>query len=474
MVKNLQGRDEFSINTIYDNRYYELRSGKKRGIAFRAEWEWRHTDGHAIMAFPLFLSSDSRIPMQRVVVTGYGFVTPLGCHVETVWKAVCLGQSGIRRSSLTGIENFRTQIAGECSDFTTEGYITIQEARRLERFVQYAVTSSLDAVKQAGIVFQQEDRDRCAVVIGSGIGGLGEIEVQHLKLKEKGPGRVSPFVIPKAMPNSAAGNVSIHFGLTGPSHAVSTACATSVNAIADAARLIRCGEMDIVLAGGSEASATSLGLAGFGAMKALSERNHEPEKASRPFDKNRDGFVLSDGCGVLVLESLDHAKKRRAKILGEILGTGLTSDGTHITQPDENGLGAAKAIQKALSDAKIAPDEIDYINAHGTATLLGDVAETRAIKRVLGDHAYKVPISSTKSQIGHLLGGSGAVEAIFCLLAIRDGIIPPTINLETPDPECDLDYTPLVVRESKVGMALSNSFGFGGHNGCLIVGRWKG
>jgi len=276
------------------------------------------------------------------------------------------------------------------------------------------------------------------------------------------------------MPNAGAGNVSIHYGLTGPSYAVSTACATSVNAIGEALRLIRTGEMDIVLTGGSEAAATTLTLAGFGAMHALSERNHEPEKASRPFDKDRDGFVLSDGCGVLVLESLDHAKKRRAEIVGEVLGTGLSSDGTHVTQPDENGTGAVKAMRKALQDAKVSPDDIGYINAHGTATLLGDVAETRAIKQVLGERAKRVPISSTKSQIGHLLGGSGAVEAIFCLLAMRDGIIPPTINLETPDPECDLNYTPLTARECNVRLALSNSFGFGGHNGCLIVRRWEG
>ena len=415
---------------------------------------------------PLFI-------MQRVVVTGYGLVTPLGCNAEAVWKAVCHGQSGIRRATIDQIENHRSQIAGECTDFTTEGYISIAEARRLARFVQYALAASIDAVKHAGLDFQYEDRDRCAVVIGSGIGGLYEIEMQHLKLIEKGVAKVSPFIIPKSMPNSAAGNVSIHYGLTGPSHAVSTACASSVNAIADALRLIRCGEADVVLVGGSEAAATVLGRAGFDAMRALSERNLEPEKASRPFDKNRDGFVLAEGCGVLILESLDHAKKRRAEILGEVLGTGITSDGTHITQPDENGLGAAKAILKALQDAKMSPENIDYINAHGTATLLGDVAETRAIKHALGTHAYKVPVSSTKSQIGHLLGGSGAVEAIFCLLAIRDGIIPPTINLETPDPDCDLDYTPLTARECKIETALSNSFGFGGHNGCLVVGRWK-
>ena len=411
--------------------------------------------------------------MQRVVVTGCGFVTPLGCNIEAVWKAVCLGQSGIRRSSLPGIEAFRSQIAGECRDFTLEGYASVQEARRMEPFAQYALAASIDAVKQAGLDFQSEDRDRCAVIIGSGQGGLREIEAQHLKLLEKGPGKVSPFVIPKTMPNSGAGNVSIYLGITGPAYAVSTACATSVNAISDAARLIRYNEMDIVIAGGSEASASSLGMAGFAAMRALSERNHEPEKASRPFDKDRDGFVAADGCGVLVLESLEHAKKRRATILGEILGTGLTSDATHITQPDENGTGAAKAIRKALHDAKIASENIDYINAHGTATILGDIAETKAIKLALGKHAYKVPISSTKSQIGHLLGGSGAVEAIFCLLAMRDSIVPPTINLETADPDCDLDYTPLTAKERTIKTALSNSFGFGGHNGCLIMGRWE-
>ena len=411
--------------------------------------------------------------MQRAVITGCGFVTPLGCKIEDVWKAVCLGQSAIRRSTINNIEAYRSQIAGECTDFTTEGYMSVQESRRLDMFAQYALTSSIDAVRQAGLDFEHENRDRCAVIVGTGQGGLREIETQHLKLTEKGPSKVSPFVIPKCIPNSAAGNVSIYFGITGPSYAVATACASSVNALSDAVRLIRHGEADIVLAGGSESTTTSLGLSGFGAMHALSERNHEPEKASRPFDKDRDGFVISDGCGMLVLESFDHAKNRGANILGEVLGTGLTSDGTHITQPDENGTGAKKAILKALQDAQIAPDKIDYINAHGTATVLGDIAETKAIKQALGEHAYKVSISSTKSQIGHLLGGSGAVEAIFCLLAVRDGIIPPTINLESPDPECDLDYTPLTAKECKIETALSNSFGFGGHNGCLVLGRFR-
>ncbi|MCL2006154.1 MAG: beta-ketoacyl-ACP synthase II [Planctomycetaceae bacterium] len=409
--------------------------------------------------------------MQRVAVTGCGLVTPLGCNVEYVWNAICQGRSGIRRATLNNITLFRSQIVGDCRDFNTTGYISVQEARRLDRFAQFALTSSIDAVKQAGLDFNHTDRDRCAVIIGTGQGGLIEIETQYSKLRDKGPSKLSPFAIPRCMPNSAAGNVSIHFKLTGPSYAVTTACASSVNAISDAVRMIRYGEMDIVLAGGSDAAATSLGLAGFGAMHALSERNHEPERASRPFDKERDGFVISDGCGVLLLESFDYAKKRGAVILGEILGTGLTSDATHVTNPDENGMGAAKAMQKAMQDAKIVPEKVDYINAHGTATLLGDIAETKAIKQAFGPHAHKVAISSTKSQIGHLLGGSGAVEAIFCLLSIRDGIIPPTINLEMPDPACDLDYTPLVARERAVEVALSNSFGFGGHNGCIVVGR---
>ncbi|MDR2115245.1 MAG: beta-ketoacyl-ACP synthase II [Planctomycetaceae bacterium] len=414
--------------------------------------------------------------MHRVVVTGYGLVTPLGFNTEDVWKKICHGVSGIRRTTTPHMDGMKSLITGECRDFSTEGYIPLHDARRLERFVQYALVASIEAVRQSGLDFSNfsaESRDRCAVVIGSGVGGLSEIENQHLRLIQKGPSKVSPFTIPKIMPNSAAGNVSIYYGLTGPSYAVATACATSINALTDAMKMIRYGEMDIVLAGGSEAAATSLGLAGFNAMRALSERNDEPERASRPFDRDRDGFVLSDGCGILVLESLEHAQKRRAEILGEVLGTGLTSDGTHITQPDEDGTGAMKAILKSLSDARIDRSEIDYINAHGTATILGDIAETRAIKRSFGDWAYKIPISSTKSQIGHLLGGSGAVETIFCLQSIRDGIIPPTINLENPDPQCDLDFTPLAARECRISTVLSNSFGFGGHNACIIVSRLR-
>ena len=411
--------------------------------------------------------------MHRVVVTGYGFVTPLGQNVEEVWRKICNGESGIRRSTTVGdVTQFRSQISGECLDFSCDGYVLPHEARKLERFVQYVIVSAIDAVKLSGIDFAREDRDRCAVIVGSGVGGLGEIEHQHARLIEKGPSKVSPFTIPKIMPNAAAGNVSIHFGLYGPSYAVGTACATGINALADAVRMIRYDEADVVLTGGSEAAVTRVGLAGFCVMRALSERNDEPQRASRPFDKNRDGFVLSDGAGMLVLESLEHAKARGAAILGEIRGTGCTSDATHITQPDEDGTGAMKAILKALKDVGVNPGDIDYINAHGTSTQLGDIAETRAIKRAFGDHAKSVSISSTKSQIGHLLGGSGTVETIFSLLSIRDGVVPPTINLDEPDAECDLDYTPHTAKERKIVTALSNSFGFGGHNACAVVSKF--
>ncbi len=413
--------------------------------------------------------------MKRVVVTGYGLVTPLGFKIEEVWKKICNSESGIRKTTtINDIERFRSWVSGECLDFSCDGYLPPHEARRLERYVQYVMVSAIDAVKMSGIDFSMEDRDRCAAVIGTGVGGLSEIESQCLKLRDKGPLKISPFTIPKIMPNAAAGNVSIFYGLTGPSYSVGTACATGNNALDDAVRLIRYDEADVVITGSSEAAITEVGIAGFAIMKALSMRNDAPEKASRPFDKDRDGFVLSDGAGVMVLESLEHAKARGANILGEILGTGCTSDATHITQPDENGTGAMKAIVKSLKDAGVNPEEIDYINAHGTSTTLGDIAETRAIKRSFGDHAGKVSISSTKSQIGHLLGGSGAVEAIICLLSIRDGIVPPTINLETPDPECDLDYTPNTARERKISTVLSNSFGFGGHNACAVISKFRG
>ncbi len=409
--------------------------------------------------------------MRRAVITGIGMVTPLGCRVEQVWKSVREGESGIRRLSDESLLVFRSKIGGECRDFTTDGYLEPHDAKRIDRFVQYAVVAAMDAVRQSGLDFDKEDRNRCASIIGSGVGGLAEIEVQHQRLLDKGPTKVSPFTIPKIMPNAAAGQVSIQYKLTGPSYAVSTACASAANAIRDSLEWIRQGAIDVAITGGTEAALTKLGLAGFSAMRALSERNDEPERASRPFDRDRDGFVLSEGAGILVLESEEHAKARGAEILGEILGAGITSDATHIAQPDDQGLEAARAMSLALADAGIGPEKVDYINSHGTSTPLGDSAETAAIKRAFGDLAKKVPISSMKSQLGHLLGGSAGVAAILTLLAIRDGVIPPTINLENQDPACDLDYTPLVAREKKCSVAITNSFGFGGHNACLVIGR---
>ena len=410
----------------------------------------------------------------RVVVTGLGHVTPLGCQVEQVWDALCHGKSGVRVIDNELHLGFRSKIAGDCHDFAPERCIEPKDIKKIDRFAQFAVCAAEDAIASSGIDFSQEDRFRCAAIIGSGVGGLSEVEVNFEKLLEKGPSRVSPFTIPKMMPNAGGGHVSIRHGLYGPSYAVTSACASSLDAVSLATRLIRCGDLDVVVTGGSEAALTRLGLAGFCAMRALSERNDEPEKASRPFDKDRDGFVLSEGCGLVVLESLEHAKNRKANILAEVLGCGVSSDATHITQPDESGAGAARAMALALKDAKLNPDQIDYINAHGTSTILGDIAETNAIKQVFGDFAKQVPISSTKSQIGHLLGGSGGAELIFCIKTIQTGVIAPTINLENPDPKCDLDYTPNRAREAKVERVLSNSFGFGGHNSTIVVGKYCG
>lgn len=410
----------------------------------------------------------------RVVITGLGLVTPLGANPDHVWDDLCCGKSGITSTADDPSLLFRSQVAGRCSGFDPEKYLPHKDVKKFDLFTQYAIGASADAIEQSGLDFSKEDPYRCAAIIGSGVGGLNELEVNFEKLLEKGPSRVSPFTIPKLMLNAAAGHISIRYKLCGPSYGVATACASAPNAIADAMRYIQTGEMDVVIAGGSEAAVTRLGMAGFCAMRALSERNDEPERASRPFDKDRDGFVLSEGCGMVVLEGLEHAKARGAEILGEMFGFGLTSDGTHITQPDEEGHGAARAMQNAIATAGLNPEQIGYINAHGTSTTLGDIAETNAIKKVFGEKAWKVPISSTKSHIGHLLGGSGGVELIFSLYAIRNGVIPPTINLENPDPLCDLDYTPLQARECRFDYALSNSFGFGGHNTCLVVGRYDG
>lgn len=407
---------------------------------------------------------------RRVVITGLGVVTPLGCQVDELFRRLCEGESGIRRLELFDPAQFRSQIGGEVRGWSTEGYLPEKEAKRLDRFTQFAFVAAVNAVRDAGLDFSKENPERCGAMVGSGVGGLREIEIQHIRLRDKGPDRVSAFTVPKMMVNAASGHISIHFGLQGPSAAVATACASASNAIAEAVQLIRDDETDVMIAGGAEAAVTPLGMAAFSAMRALSERNDEPARASRPFDADRDGFVLSEGAGIVVLEELQRARRRGARIYGELLGYGLTADATHITQPDRDGAGAARAMSLALRDSRIDPSQVHYINAHGTSTPLGDEAETVAIKRVFGQGARAVSISSTKSQIGHSLGASGGIELVITVLAICRGVIPPTINYETPDPACDLDYTPNTARERKIIAALSNSFGFGGHNATLAVG----
>ena len=408
--------------------------------------------------------------MKRVVITGCGLVTPLGRSVEEVWRRIVRGESGIKPLTEGPLSIFRAKMAGLCDDFSTDGYMEPKNARRIDRFTQFALVSAIDAVRASGLDFGREDPYRCGVVIGCGVGGLGEIEHQQDRLREMGPTRVSPFAIPKIMLNAAAGQVAIEYQLHGPVRGVATACASANDAMGEAYRNIALGQADVVIAGGTESAVTQLGLSGFCAMRALSERNDDPTGASRPFDRNRDGFVLSEGAGILVFEEREHALKRGAPILGELLGYGASTDARHITQPDQDGVCAARAIASALESAGLAPDEIDYINAHGTGTILGDIAETAAIHRTFGSAARSAAISGTKSQLGHLLGGSGGVELIITLLAMRDGIVPPTINLTEPDPQCDLDFTPGTAREKKIRRAISNSFGFGGHNACIVVG----
>lgn len=408
---------------------------------------------------------------RRVVVTGYGLVTPLGCRVETVWERLCRGESGVKALPEGPFSVFRSRIAGTCDDFTTDGYMEVKESRRLDRFSQFAVVAAADAVKQSGIDFSQEDTYRCGAIIGCGVGGLGEIERQQDRLRDLGVSKVSPYTIPKIMLNAAAGNVAIGYQIHGPVRGVATACASANDAVSEAYRSILLDETDVMIAGGTESAISQLGLSGFCAMHALSERNDDPAGASRPFDKGRDGFVLSEGAGILVFEEYERAKKRGAEIFGEVLGCGVSTDACHITRPDRDGIYAAAAMKATLKSTALSPDTIDYINLHGTGTILGDVAETAAIHKVFGESARSVSLSSTKSQLGHLLGGSGAVELIFTLLALRDGIVPPTINLTDPDPECDLDFTPLAAKEKPLRVAMSNSFGFGGHNACVIVGR---
>ena len=407
---------------------------------------------------------------RRVVITGLGAVTPLGNDVETFWSNLKNGVSGIRTVEAFDISGHDCKIGGEVRGFEPKRYFkNAKDVRRTDRFAQLALGAAKMALEDSGVDLEKTRRDRFGVIVSSGIGGLKTLEDQYRVLLTKGPSRTSPFTIPMLISNMASGLISMEYGLQGPNLCIVTACATSNNAIGESWRTIKFGDADIFLAGGSEACIVPIGLAGFSAMKALSLRNDEPERASRPFDRDRDGFVVGEGAGVVVVEELEHAKARRAKIYCELAGYGLSADAYHMTAPPPAGEGAARAMELALKHARLAPDQVDYINAHATSTGLGDISETRAIKKAFGDYAYKVPISATKSMTGHLLGGAGAVEMAACALAIRDSIIPPTINLENPDPECDLDYTPNVAREKKVRVALNNSFGFGGHNATLVA-----
>lgn len=408
---------------------------------------------------------------RRVVITGLGMLSPLGNDVPTSWDGIKAGRSGIGLIDRFDATDYNTKIGGAVKDLDISPYLSPKDARKMDAFIHYGLIASQQAVEDSGLDSTEGlDPDRVGVAIGSGIGGLEFIEKNVIALSENGPRKVSPFFVPASVINMISGNVAIRFGYQGPNIAITTACTTGTHNIGYAARTIAYGDADVMLAGGSEMATTRTGIAAFSAARALSTRNDEPEKASRPWDKDRDGFVLSDGAGVLVLEELEHAKARGAKIYGEIIGFGMSDDAHHITAP--SGKGAEKAMQNALRDAGVAPSDVDYINAHGTSTQIGDVAEVDAVKNVFGDHANKLAMSSTKSMTGHLLGAAGAVEAIFSLLAVREGVLPPTINLDNPDEGCDLDFVANESRKSDVRIALSNSFGFGGTNGTLIFRRY--
>jgi 3-oxoacyl-[acyl-carrier-protein] synthase II len=411
---------------------------------------------------------------RRVVVTGVGMVSSLATGTEATWQAVLAARSGISRITAFDTTGFPTKIAGEVRDFDPTKFMEKKEVRRLGRFIQFAVAASDFALSDSGLKITPECADRAGVYIGSGIGGFEVIEREHKVLLERGPERVSPFFIPATIINLASGYVSIRTGAKGPNSATATACTTSSHSIGDSFRIIQRGDADVMICGGAEACICPMGIAGFSAMRALSTRNDEPERASRPWDKERDGFVVGEGSGVLILEELEFARARGARILAEVAGYGMSGDAFHITAPSEDADGAYRVMRVALHDAGIRPEQVDYINAHGTSTDVGDRIETLAIKRTFGEHAYKLAVSSTKSMIGHLLGGAGGIEAGFSVLAIRDQIAPPTINYEVPDPECDLDYVPNKARPMRIEYALSNSFGFGGTNGCLIFKRFTG
>jgi 3-oxoacyl-[acyl-carrier-protein] synthase II len=410
---------------------------------------------------------------RRVVITGVGVVTGLGWDLERFWHDLCAGKSGVGPITLFDTTEFKVHFGGQVRDFDGDAIFGHKDARRIDRFAQFALVAAESAVNDAALDFATYEPYRSGVLIGSGIGGLTEFETQYRNFMEKGPSRISPFTIPKLMVNAGSGMVSIKYGLHGPCSAIATACASAANAIGDSLRLIQHGVADVMITGGSEAAITHMGLGGFASMRALSTRNDDPPHASRPFDKDRDGFVLAEGAGILILEEEQAARKRGARIYAELLGYGMSADGSHITAPDEHGRGAARAMVNCLDDGRCTPETVDYINAHGTSTDLGDIAETRAMKTVFGPHAKKLAVSSTKSQLGHLLGASGGVEAVIATLTIDRNILPPTINLQNPDPECDLDYVPNHAREARVSRVLSNSFGFGGHNASLLIGRYS-
>jgi 3-oxoacyl-[acyl-carrier-protein] synthase II len=409
----------------------------------------------------------------RIVVTGMGAVSPLGLDVPTLWEALKSGQSGAGRITLFDAEPFETKIAAEVKGFNPTDYFEHREARRMDRYTQFATVAAMQAVKQANLDCEKEGPD-VGVLIGSGIGGITTLSAQMATLAEKGPHRISPLLVPMMIADAAAGHVSIMLGAKGMNFCATSACSSGADAVGEACEIIRRGDAQVMIAGGAEAPLTPISIAGFNAAGALSVRNDAPQKASRPFDAQRDGFVMGEGAAVLVLESLDHALKRNANILAELAAYGATSDAFHITQPAQDGEGGAKAMLMALRKAGLTPKDIDYINAHGTSTSMNDKCETMAIKAVFGEDAYRVPVSSTKSMMGHMIGAAGAIEAVVCILAIQHGVIPPTTNLENADPECDLDYVPNVARQQRVRAAMSNSFGFGGHNSVLILREYAG
>jgi 3-oxoacyl-[acyl-carrier-protein] synthase II len=411
---------------------------------------------------------------RRVVVTGMGLVIPTGIGVQTAWENVCQGKSGIGFLTRFDTNGFETRIAGEVKGFNPELYIDKKEIKKMDLFIHYSIAATKEALEDAQLAITPENSERIGVIVGTGLGGLPSIEKYHKVLLDRGPSRITPFFIPMLIANLASGQIAIQFGPKGPNTCMVTACATGAHCIGDAFRAIVYGDAEAVIAGGTEANITPLTVGGFNAMKALSTRNDEPEKACRPFEKNRDGFVVAEGAGILILEELQFALSRKAKIYGELIGYGYTGDAYHITAPSPDGDGAVRCMRMAIKDAGLRPEDVDHINAHGTSTPLNDLTETLAIKTVFGDRAKKIPISATKSMTGHLLGAAGSTEAIFTILAIRDGIMPPTINYEVPDPQCDLDYVPNVARRKPLRVAMSNAFGFGGTNATLLFKKFEG